>query len=59
MPAGGDVEGIDEAFDGQHLGRITVSIGAATLHKGDAAQSFHRARRHFVFMPPSAMDVIA
>ena len=25
---------------GQHLGRITVSIGAATLHKGDAAQSF-------------------
>ena len=25
---------------GQHLGRITVSVGAATLHKGDAAQGF-------------------
>jgi diguanylate cyclase len=25
---------------GQHLGRITVSIGAATMHKGDTAQSF-------------------
>ena len=25
---------------GQHLGRITVSVGAATLHKGDEAQTF-------------------
>jgi len=30
---------------GQHLGRITVSIGAATLHKGDA-RSPSSARRH-------------
>jgi diguanylate cyclase len=39
---------------GEHLGRVTVSIGVATLHKTDSPQSFiertdcclHVAKRH-------------
>ena len=30
---------------GEHLGRVTISIGVATLRKGDTAQIADRARR--------------
>ena len=31
---------------GEHLGRVTISIGVATLHKNETAQQLDRARRH-------------
>ena len=39
---------------GEHLGRVTISVGVATLHKSDSAQTFiertdaclYSAKRH-------------